>query len=73
MALTTYRSLVPITTQARKVTAYERLAEMAGHAIPLGVDILRVQYMAGSQYIEVDLSAAIAAAQATHLGLEVKP
>jgi hypothetical protein len=73
MALTTYRSLVPITTPARKAAAYEHLREMADHAIPLGVDILRVQYMAGSQYIEVDLSAAISAAQATHLGLEVKP
>jgi hypothetical protein len=73
VALTTYRSLVPITTQPRKDAAYEKAALLFSHAGPLGVDVLRIQYMQATQYIEVDFSDPIAPTQATHLGLEIKP
>ena len=73
MARTTYRSLVPINTPARKEAAYQRAADLLHHALVFGVDVLRIEYMSGTQRIEVDLSDPIATAQATHLGIEVSP
>ncbi len=65
----TYRSIVPITTQAREDEAYARASDLFGHARPLGYRVTRVQYMPATQLIEVDTIGAIPAAQLTHLGL----
>lgn len=66
----TYKSLVPITNAARKLEAYARARMLFDHAPTLGFDVLRVQYMVGTQFIEVDTSGAIPAEQLDHLGLQ---
>lgn len=68
MALTTYRSVVPITTQARKIAAYEKLRDLLDHLVALGVDLTRVELM-GDNFIEVDLTGTIATAQRDHFSL----
>jgi hypothetical protein len=70
MALTTYRSAQAITNQARKEAAYQRASDLLQHAPALGIDVLRIQYMSATQFIEVDLSDPLSAAQRDHLGLQ---
>lgn len=73
MALTTYRTLAQITTEARKRAAYEKCELLFTHALALGIDVRRIEFMSGTQHIEVDFSDSISTAQATHLGLELRP
>jgi hypothetical protein len=70
LATTTYKSIVPITTPARKAAAYEKVIDLFGHARALAVDVLRVQYMPATTFIEVDVTDPLPAAQLEHLGLQ---
>lgn len=66
----TYKSIVPITTQARKEAAYARASDLFSHALVFGIDVTRVQYMPATQFIEVDTTGTIPAGQLDHLGLQ---
>lgn len=70
MALTTYQSTVTITSQALKLEAYRRAVILLDHAPRFSVDVLRIQYMPGTQRIEIDVSNPLPAGQLDHLGLE---
>jgi hypothetical protein len=70
MARTTSRSAQAITTPARNEAAYQRASARLQHAPALGIAVLRIQYMSATQFIEVDLSDPLSAAQRDHLGLQ---
>ena len=65
----TYRSIVQINTQARKLAAYEKLSLLIQHLPNLDVDMTRVELMP-SLFVEVDVSGAIGANQLDHFSLE---